>query len=92
MNRLKVDDAVFQRYAYGRMQMYNPANLALADSIYQAGVMRESFRYKCLGLSLEFPVRFAQGDYERMDEACDNLGNALDSLDEALEAIEEARA
>ena len=69
VNRLKVDDAVFQRYAYGRMQMYNPANLALADSIYQAGVMRESFRYKCLGLSLEFPVRFAQGDYERMDEA-----------------------
>ena len=60
VNRLKVDDAVFQRYAYGRMQMYNPANLALADSIYQAGVMRESFRYKCLGLSLEFPVRFAQ--------------------------------
>ena len=68
VNRLKVDDAVFQRYAYGRMQMYNPANLPLADSIYQAGVQRESFRYKCLGLSLEFPVRFAQGDYARMDE------------------------
>ena len=68
VNRLKVDDAVFQRYAYGRMQMYNPANLPLADSIYQAGVLRESFRYKCLGLSLEFPVRFAQGDYARMDE------------------------
>ncbi len=50
------------------MQMYNPANLELADSIYQAGVQRESFRYKCLGLSLEMPVRFAQGDYERMDE------------------------
>ena len=50
------------------MQMYNPANLPLADSIYQAGVLRESFRYKCLGLSLEFPVRFAQGDYARMDE------------------------
>lgn len=69
VNRLKVDDAVFQRYAYGRMQMYNAANLPLADSIYQAGVLRESFRYKCLGLSLEMPVRFAQGDYERMD-AC----------------------
>ncbi len=68
VNRLKVDDAVFQRYAYGRMQMYNPENLELADSIYQAGVQRESFRYKCLGLSLEMPVRFAQGDYERMDE------------------------
>ena len=68
VNRLKVDDAVFQRYAYGRMQMYNPANLPLADSIYQAGVQRESFRYKCLGLSLEMPIRFAQGDYARMDE------------------------
>jgi tetratricopeptide (TPR) repeat protein len=69
VNRLKVDDAVFQRYAYGRMQMFNPANLTLADSIYNAGVQRDNFRYKCLGLSLEFPVRFAQGDYARMDEA-----------------------
>ena len=77
VNRLKVDDAVFQRYAYGRMQMYNPANLALADSIYQAGVLRESFRYKCLGLSLEFPVRFAQGDYERMDECIAEIKNLV---------------
>lgn len=69
VNRLKVDDAVFQRYAYGRMQMYNAANLELADSIYNAGVQRDNFKYKCLGLSLEFPVRFAQGDYARMDEA-----------------------
>ncbi len=69
VNRLKVDNAVFQRYAYGRMQMYNPGNLALADSIYNAGAAQGNFRYKCLGLSLEFPVRFAQGEYERMDSA-----------------------
>ena len=24
VNRLKVDDAVFQRYAWGRMQQFNP--------------------------------------------------------------------
>ena len=77
VNRLKVDDAVFQRYAYGRMQMYNPTNLALADSIYQAGVQKESFRYKCLGLSLEMPVRFAQGDYERMDETVAEIKELL---------------
>lgn len=69
VNRLKVDDALFQRYAWGRMQQFNPDNLALADSLYNIGVARENFRYKCLGLSLEFPVRFALGEYERMDEA-----------------------
>lgn len=69
VNRLKVDDAVFQRYAWGRMQQFNPDNLVLADSLYNIGIARANFRYKCLGLSLEFPVRFAQGEYERMDEA-----------------------
>ena len=69
VNRLKVSDEIFQRYAYGRMQMFNPANLPLADSIYRVGEQRESFRLKCLGLSLEMPVRFAMGDYARMDAA-----------------------
>ena len=77
VNRLKVDDAVFQRYAWGRMQQFNTANLALADSIYNIGVARASFKYKCLGLSLEFPVRFAQGDYERMDEAVAEIKEML---------------
>ena len=69
VNRLKVDDVVFQRYAFGRMQEFNEANLVLADSIYAVGTGQNGFKYKCLGLSLEIPVRFVQGNYDRMDEA-----------------------
>lgn len=77
VNRLKVEDSVFQRYAYCRMQQYNPDNLALADTLYRVGRARENFRYLALGLSLEFPVRFAQGDYARMDEAVAELKSIL---------------
>ena len=73
VNRLKVDDATFQRYASGRMQLYNPANLSLADSLYQEGVRQGNFRYRCLALSLEFPVRFSQGEYDRMTEAVQEI-------------------
>ena len=79
VNRLKVDDDTFQRYAWGRMQQFNPANLALADSLYRVGTERENFRYKCLGLSLEFPVRFSQGEYDRMDEAVAEIKQMLGS-------------
>ena len=37
VNRLRVDQDTFLRYAYGRMQQFNPTNLALADSLYTAG-------------------------------------------------------
>lgn len=67
VNRLKVDHDTFDRYAYGRMQQFNPDNLPLADSIYHLGEILPDDRYKCLGLSLEMPVRFAQGEYDRMD-------------------------
>lgn len=77
VNRLQVDDATFQRYAWGRMQQYNPANLALADSLYQAGEAADDYRYKCLGLALEFPVRFAQGEYGRMDAAVGEIRELL---------------
>ncbi len=77
VNRLKVDAPVFERYASGRMQMFNPDNLVLADSLYKAGEARGTVRYKCLGLSLEFPVRFAQGDYDRMDEAVAEIKKLL---------------
>ncbi len=77
VNSLKVDDAVFQRYAYGRMQIYNPSNLLLADSLYRAGVARDNFRYKCLSLALEFPIRYSQGDYTRMDEAVSEIKEML---------------
>ena len=76
-NRLRVDKETYLRYAYGRMQEYNPANLALADSLYQEGVRQNNFRYKCLGLSLEMPVRFAQGDYDRMDETAAEIKELL---------------
>ena len=68
VNRLRVDTPTFERYAYGRMQQYNPQNLVLADSLYREGVRQNNFRYKCLALSLEMPVRFSQGEYARMDE------------------------
>lgn len=77
VNRLKVEDSVFQRYAYCRMQQYNPENLSFADTLYRVGRARENFRYLALGLSLEFPVRFAQGDYARMDAAVAELKTLL---------------
>ena len=67
VNRLRVDQATFLRYAYGRMQQFNPDNLALADSLYTLGERKLDFRYKCLALSLEMPIRFAQSNYARMD-------------------------
>ena len=77
VNRLGVDDPTFQRYAWGHMQEYDAENLVLADSLYQAGVAAGNYKYKCLGLSLEYPVRFAQGDYERMDEAVAEIKELL---------------
>ena len=67
VNRLRVDKDTFTRYAWGRMQEFNPANLILADSLYREGEAQGNFRLKCLGLSLEMPVRFVQGEYARMD-------------------------
>ncbi len=68
VNRLRVDQDTFLRYAYGRMQQFNPHNLALADSLYSVGVRKDNICYKCLALSLEMPIRFSQGEYARMDE------------------------
>ena len=83
VNRLRVDQETFLRYAYGRMQQFNPDNLALADSIYAAGVRKDDYRYKCLALSLEMPVRFAQHDYARMDETAAELKDLLIERKEA---------
>ena len=73
VNRLRVDQKTFLRYAYGRMQEFNPENLELADSLYGEGEAQGNFRLKCLGLSLEMPVRFAQGDYARMRETAEEI-------------------
>ncbi|MBR0110311.1 MAG: hypothetical protein IJM05_06935 [Bacteroidales bacterium] len=83
VNRLRVDQETFLRYAYGRMQQFNPDNLALADSIYAAGVHKDDYRYKCLALSLEMPVRFAQHNYSRMDETAAELKDLLIERKEA---------
>ena len=77
VNRLKVDQPTFLLYAQARMQPYNPANLALADSLYQVGVRKGNLRYKCLALSLEMPVRFERGEYERMDVIAAELKGLL---------------
>ena len=88
VNRLKVDDGVFQRYAYCRMQQFNEANLGFADTLYRVGVAKENFRYKCLGLTLEFPIRFAQGDYGRMDAAVAEIKGMLqDRKDKNIRAF-----
>lgn len=78
VNSLHVDQKTFLRYAYGRMQEYSLDNLELADSLYQAGMRQSNFRYKCLGLSLEIPVRFVQGDSERMRIAALEMKQMLD--------------
>ncbi len=77
VNRLKVDQPTFLLYAHARMQPYNPANLALADSLYQVGVRKGNLCYKCLALSLEMPVRFERGEYERMDVIAAELKGLL---------------
>ncbi len=88
VNRLKVDDFIFQRYAYCRMQQFNEDNLGFADTLYRVGIYRENFRYKCLGLTLEFPIRFAQGDYKRMDEAVSEIKSLLaDRKDQNIRAF-----
>ncbi|MBP5505757.1 MAG: hypothetical protein J6X89_06625 [Bacteroidales bacterium] len=85
VNRLRVDQETFLKYAYGRMEQFNPANLALADSLYAVGETRNDFRFKCLALSLEMPVRYAQGEYDRMDETAAEIksliGERRDSRD-----------
>ena len=77
VNSLKVDQPIFLLYAQARMQPYNPANLALADSLYQVGARKGNLRYKCLALSLEMPVRFERGEYERMDVIAAELKGLL---------------
>lgn len=77
VNRLQVDPDLFDRYAYGRMQLFNAKNLPLADSLYRVGESRRDDRLKCLALSLEFPVYFAQGEYDRMDGAVAEIKRLL---------------
>ena len=77
VNRLHVDDETFQRYAYGRMQQFHPDNLVLADSLYSVGTAKDNFKYKCLALSLEIPVRYSLGEYDRMTEAAQEIKGYL---------------
>lgn len=77
VNRLKVEQPIFLLYAEARMQEFSPSNLSLADSLYQVGVRQGNVRYKCLALSLEMPVRFARGEYERMDVIAAELKGLL---------------
>ena len=70
------------------MQQFNEDNLGFADTLYRVGIYRENFRYKCLGLTLEFPIRFAQGDYARMDEAVSEIKSLLaDRKDQNIRAF-----
>lgn len=87
VNRLKVDGGTFQRYAWGRMQLFNPSNLSLADSLYQAGVREKSYKLRCLGLSLEMPVRYAQGEYERMDACAQEIKLIFDQYQVPKDAL-----
>ena len=77
VNRLGVDDTVFQRYAYCRMQPYNANNLFFADTLQKVGAARENYRYQAMGLALEFPIRFAQDEFDRMDEAVAEIKTLL---------------
>ena len=73
VNRLRVDPVTFQTYAGCRMQEFAEGNLPVADSLYSIGERQDNWKFRCLALSLEFPVRFITGDYDRMDEAVAEL-------------------
>lgn len=83
VNRIGADKKTFQRYAFGRMQPYDESNLTLADSLYKAGVEESNYRKRCLALSLEFPVRYARGEYSRMDECVAEIKESLMKHEEA---------
>ena len=72
-NRLGVDDAIFLRYANGRMQQYNPQNILVADSLYRHGVYKNDANIKMLALSLELPVRYSSRDSLRVEEIVKEL-------------------
>ena len=82
-NLLGVEDAIFQRYAYGRMQQYSEANLALADSLYILGAERDSYRIQALGLSLEMAPRFARKEFKRLDGIASQLKALLGDDEQA---------
>lgn len=65
-NRMQVRTDIYLKYAGGRMEQYNPGNIILADSIYTYGVQKNDARYKALALSLEMPVRYVNGEMERV--------------------------
>ena len=83
VNRIGADKKTFQRYASGRMQPYEESNLVLADSLYKAGVEESNYRKRCLALTLEFPVRYARGEYDRMDECVAEIKESLMKHEEA---------
>ncbi len=76
VNRLQVDDATFQRYAWGRMQQYNPANLALADSLGMLGlIQRVPLVLGILGISDEqrdWILTLLMAEKNKVDESLRN--------------------
>lgn len=72
-NRLKVNDDIHVRYAYGRMQPYSLDNLRLSDSIYYIGETHNDIRLKSLALTLEMPVRYYNREFDRMDSIAAEL-------------------
>ena len=91
VNHMRVDQKTFLRYASGRMQEFNPENLVLADSLYSAGTLQGNFRLKCLGLSLEIPIRYIQGNYERMDAAVMEIKQLLSDRKDMTKAFESGK-
>ncbi len=83
VNRLGVDPVTWQTYAGCRMQQFSEDNLSVADSLFREGTRLGSWRLQCLALSLEFPVRFAQGDYARMDSAISAIKDLASERKEA---------
>ena len=65
VNRLRVDQVTFQRYARGRMQEFNPDNLALADSLYAEGVQKDNFRYN---LAIQAGAPYLEWDWTGLEQ------------------------
>lgn len=69
MNRLGVDEDIFEAYSSCRLLPLEPSNLTIADSLYRIGVERNDYKIKTLALNVAFPAQYSLEDYDAMDKS-----------------------
>ena len=68
VNRLGADEEAFAVYAKARANVYDPANIAIGDSLYRVGEKRGDPKIMILGLNLQGRPLVAQGDSTALNE------------------------